>query len=73
MGEEIAIPEAMMRGIFSLYETPEGGYKLVYRVNGEEMDRPHIDLPPGMVRMAKMMGEGNGKVRNIVKGMSKAG
>lgn len=73
MSEIQQAPEAMMRGVFSLYETPEGGYKLVYRVNGEDKDRPHIDLPPGMVRMAKMMGEGNGKVRSIVKGMSKTG
>jgi hypothetical protein len=73
MSEIQQAPEAMMRGIFSLYETPEGGYKLVYRVNGEDQDRPHIDLPPGMVRMAKMMGEGNGKIRSIVGGMSKGG
>lgn len=55
-------PTPMMKGIFSLYETPQGGFKLVYRVEGEDADRPHIDIPPAMVKVAKTMGDGRGRL-----------
>ena len=47
----------LMSGRFRLYETPKGGYKLVYRVDGEAVDRAHIDVPAAMVRAAKAMGD----------------
>lgn len=50
-------PVVLMSGRFRLYETPRGGYKLVYRVDGEREDRAHIDVPAAMVRAAKAMGD----------------
>lgn len=56
-------PVIIMEGRFRLYETPQGGYKLVYRPDGEEEDRPHIDVPAMMVKAAKAMGDkGPGKM-----------
>lgn len=53
----------LMEGRFRLYETPHGGYKLVYRVDGDTEDRPHIDVPAMMVKAAKAMGDkGPGKI-----------
>lgn len=54
--EAISGPEVLMEGRFRLYETPRGGYKLVYRLDSEEKDRPHIDIPAAMVKAAKAMG-----------------
>src|SRR5208283_227243 len=56
-------PAILMEGRFRLYETPQGGYKLVYRPDGEDQDRPHIDVPAMMVKAAKAMGDkGPGKM-----------
>lgn len=54
--ERQAAPAVLMEGRFRLYETPNGGYKLVYRVDNEDNDRPHIDVPAAMVKAAKVMG-----------------
>lgn len=54
--EPARAPEVLLAGRFRLYETPNGGYKLVYRVDGEDDDRPHIDVPAAMVKAAKIMG-----------------
>jgi hypothetical protein len=55
-------PGVLMQGRFRLYETPRGGYKLVYRLDNEENDRPHIDVPPAMVKAAKAMGANGSKM-----------
>lgn len=54
-------PVLVMHGEFSLYETPQGGLHLSYRPDSADADK-HIDIPPAMLRIAKMMAEGKAKL-----------
>jgi hypothetical protein len=47
-------PKPAMQGSFALFETPEGGLHLVYRVAGSD-DEQHVEIPAFMVQMAKNM------------------
>lgn len=49
-------PTPFMRGKFAIYETPEGGLHIAYRVEGQDEDR-HIALPAAAIKMAGMMGD----------------
>jgi hypothetical protein len=57
-------PTPIMHGEFSLYETPNGGLHLSYRPDGADEDK-HIDIPPMMLKAAKMMGEGKVKLPGL--------
>lgn len=53
--EPAAGPVPVVRGRFSLYETPAGGYRLVWRADGSDTDE-HADVPPMLVKMARRGG-----------------
>jgi hypothetical protein len=53
------MPEAFMKGRFSIYETPDGGYHIAYKEDGDESETKHIEMPGYLVAMAKKMGDGN--------------
>lgn len=58
-------PVVLMEGRFRLYETSEGGYHLVYRVDDTDEDK-HIKMPAGMVKAAKAMSEGKGRLSSVI-------
>ena len=43
-------------GRYTLYETPDGGYHIAYNRDGDD-EIHHIDIPPALVKMAKMAGK----------------
>lgn len=45
-------PEALMKGRFSLFETPDGGYHLSYRPDGEDTDQ-HVEIPGVYVKLMR--------------------
>lgn len=46
--------EPIVTGRFTVYETPSGGYHIVYRGDNEtENDTHHLDIPPALVTMAR--------------------
>lgn len=44
-----------MRGVFSLYETPGGGYHITYRQDGSG-EETQVEIPGVVVRMARAVG-----------------
>jgi hypothetical protein len=49
--------EPMMKGRFTLYETPDGGYHIAYLADDTEETR-HIEVPGPLVSLAKAGAEG---------------
>ena len=50
-------PQPILRGRFSIFETPAGGYHLTWRAEdaeGPDADQ-HIPIPPHMVKLARTM------------------
>jgi hypothetical protein len=56
--EVIAEPQAFIRGRFSIYETPDGGFHIAAIFDGEDETR-HTEIPGAMLKMAGMLGGGN--------------
>jgi hypothetical protein len=52
------MPNAIMKGRFTLYETPDGGYHIAYKPDGDDRDAQHLEIPAAIVRLAKMGAEG---------------
>lgn len=52
-------PTPFMRGKFAIFETPDGGLHIAYRLDGTDEDR-HVALPAAMVKMANMAANGSG-------------
>ena len=50
-------PEVLYSGTFSVYNTPDGGYHLVYRLAGEDNDR-HFPVPAYLVKMGEQVAAG---------------
>ena len=50
-------PEVLYSGTFAVYNTPDGGYHLVYRLKDETEDR-HMPVPGRLVKMAEGMTQG---------------
>ena len=51
------MPEPVMQGMFSVYETAGGGYRITYREDGSA-EQTHVDIPGMLVRMARALGAG---------------
>jgi hypothetical protein len=51
-------PHILHEGRYRLYEKPDGGLHLVYLPDGTENEQ-HMEIPGGMLRLAKMASEGN--------------
>jgi hypothetical protein len=47
-------PQHLFDGKFSLFQNPDGGFHLSYRVDGEDEDK-HINFPGAMMAAAKAM------------------
>lgn len=50
-------PREVASGKFTLYETPGGGIRIDYLVNGED-DSQHFDIPAGLMTAARMASKG---------------
>lgn len=50
-------PEPILKGRFTLYETPDGGYHVAFLPDGMEETR-HLEVPGPLVSLAKMGAEG---------------
>lgn len=53
---QITEPKHLFSGVFSLFETPGGGYHLTYQPKDDE--EHHIDIPAAAVHAMKMAAEG---------------
>lgn len=47
-----AAPKAILRGTFSIYETPDGGYHVAYRPDDCDEDK-HLQIPGMYVKLMK--------------------
>jgi hypothetical protein len=54
MSELTPQPEPFLRGTFALYETPDGGYHIAYKPDGEE-DTRHAEIPGAALKMAQAL------------------
>jgi len=59
VSEVIAPPVPISQGTYAIFETPSGGYHLVYRVHGAAEDT-HLEIPGAIVSMATRMAGGDG-------------
>lgn len=64
--ETSAPPEPMMKGRFCLYETPDGGFLLAYRLDGEDQDQ-QVHIPGFAVKMAKAQMGAKGKFGKMAR------
>lgn len=51
------MPEPMIKGRFTVYETPDGGYHIAYVADGQEETR-HMEIPAMIIRLAKAGADG---------------
>lgn len=51
------MPEPVMKGRFTLYETPAGGFHIAYLPDGAD-DTRHLEIPGAIVGLAKASAEG---------------
>lgn len=58
-------PDAVIKGRFALYETPDGGYHLTYQPDGEP-DAKHVQIPGFYVKMALKQAGGKGGLRKLM-------
>lgn len=70
---DAAIPAPFMKGVFSIYELPDGGRMLAYREDGEEKTS-QIVIPAALVRLmeAQQRGEQINPMQ-LLKTMMKGG
>lgn len=50
--------DPVMKGRFTLYETPDGGYHIAYLPDGEGEETRHMEVPGAIVNLARMGAEG---------------
>lgn len=65
-------PEPLIKGRFSLFETPEGGYHIAYIPDGMP-ETMHLEIPGMIVRMAKAGAEGKLSPLRMMQGMMNRG
>ena len=58
----------ILKGVYSIYETPGGGYHVAYRVDGTEEDQ-HIEVPGWIVALAHQKSEGSLTPMALFKGL----
>lgn len=49
--------EPVLKGRFTLYETPDGGYHVAY-LPDDSTETRHLEIPGALVNLAKMGAEG---------------
>lgn len=47
-------PVPFLKGTFAIYETPDSGYHIAYKVEGET-ETQHMEIPGAALKMAKAM------------------
>lgn len=52
------MPDPLMKGRFTLYETPNGGYHIAYLPDGEGEETRHLEIPGTIVHLARLGAEG---------------
>lgn len=50
--------DPIMKGRFTLYETPDGGYHIAYLPDGDNQEPRQMEVPGAIVNLAKMGAEG---------------
>lgn len=60
-----ALPVPIMKGKFAIFETPDGGLHIAYRLDETDEDR-HVALPAAMVKMANMAANGSGPMAAMI-------
>jgi len=60
-GQEVAAaqPTLLTKGKFGIFETPEGGIHLLFRIEGQDEDK-HMEFSPMMLKAMKMAFPGKG-------------
>lgn len=67
--EPAAPAQPLLRGYFSLYQTPDGGLLLSMRLDGEDADQ-HLPMPKNMLRMFRMVTGGADPVRLLMESLA---
>jgi hypothetical protein len=70
--DEIAPGARVVKGVYSIYKTEEGGMHIAYRPDGSEEDQ-HLPVPPAMMAMMLAASEGKGplgRFRALVGGLT---
>ncbi len=65
------MPQLIMNGKFSVYETQEGGLHVAYIPDGDQ-DARHLEIPALIVKMAKASAEGKLSPMAMVRQMTGA-
>lgn len=58
----------LIKGRFSIFEAPDGGYHLTYLPDGTEEEQ-HVTIPGMYVRLARAQMGGKGGLKKITKGL----
>lgn len=63
---EAPVPVLLLKGQFGIFESPEGGIHLVFRLDGSEEDK-HMEFSPMMLKAMKMAFPGRGDPIQMLK------
>jgi|HubBroStandDraft_2_1064218.scaffolds.fasta_scaffold954694_2 hypothetical protein len=66
----VPTPEVVHKGVYTLWQNPDGGLRIQYRRDDKEQD-DFFQLPGAMVRMAKAASEGNMNPIEMIKEVTK--
>lgn len=66
--DETPAPVPRAKGRFSLFDLPDGGLMVAYRLDEEDEDR-HMQIPGMVIRMAKLHAEGKLNPMELVKAL----
>jgi hypothetical protein len=69
-GNEVAVstpdPSLLIKGAFGIWETPEGGIHLVFRLDGDQEDK-HMEFSPFMLKAMQMALPGKGNPLQMLR------
>lgn len=65
---EVALPEPvlLLKGKFGIFETPEGGIHLVFKLEGQDEDK-HMEFTPFMLKAMQMAFPGKGNPLQMLR------
>jgi hypothetical protein len=63
---EMGDPALLVKGAFGIWETPEGGIHLVFRIAGDEDDK-HMEFSPFMLKTMQMAFPGKGNPLQMLR------
>jgi hypothetical protein len=59
-------PKLLLKGKFGIFETPEGGVHLVFKLEGQEDDK-HMEFTPFMLKAMAMAFPGKGNPLDMLR------